>query len=134
MKTIENVILDKVLRKEGFNKVRELSLKDGYTTDQVDIALKYITKRNLNIEIKDNDLFDIKDISTNKYLNTNIDFAMIIERGYDCLRDKLEYGLRKDSISSAMAQKLLEDLNGMFENIQYIIKYDGEKRYLSLKI
>lgn len=133
MKTIEDIIIKDVLIKEGFNKVRELALEDGYTSSQVDTALKYIAKNKLDIEIKKDDLFDIKDISSNEYLDTNISFNMVIERGYDSLRSILESRL-KEEISYSVAEKLLNELNSMFENIQYSIKENENGRYLALNI
>lgn len=133
MKTIEEIIIKDVLIKEGFNKVRELALEDGYTSSQVDTALKYIAKNKLDIEIKKDDLFDIKDISSNEYLDTNISFNMVVERGYDSLRSILESRL-KEEISYSVAEKLLNELNSMFENIQYSIKENENGRYLALNI
>lgn len=134
MKTIEDIIIKDVLIKEGFNKVRELALEDGYTSNQVDTALKYIAKNKLDIEIKKDDLFDIKDISSNEYLDTNISFNMVVERGYDSLRSILESRLKEEEISYGVAEKLLNELNSMFENIQYSIKESENGRYLALNI
>lgn len=134
MKTIEDIIIKDVLRKEGFNKVREMALEDSYTPNQINIALKYIAKNKLHIEIKEDDLFDIKDMSSNEYLDTNISFNMVIERGHDSLRNILESHLREEEVSCDITEKLLKELNSMFENIQYTIKETEDGKYLALNI
>lgn len=134
MKTIEDIIIKDVLRKEGFNKVREMALEDNYTPNQIDTALKYLAKNKLHIEIKEDDLFDIKDMSSNEYLDTNISFNMVIERGHDSLRNILESRLREEEVSCYIAEKLLKELNSIFENIQYTIKETEDGKYLALNI
>ena len=134
MKTIEDIIIKDVLRKEGFNKVREMALEDSYTPNQIDTALKYLAKNKLHIEIKEDDLFDIKDMSSNEYLDTNISFNMVIERGHDSLRNILESRLREEEVSCYITEKLLKELNSIFENIQYTIKETEDGKYLALNI
>ena len=134
MKNINDIAMASVLTNQSVNKVREIALKGGYVSSQIDVALKYIVKSRLTVEIKENGLFDIKNESNNEYIDIDIDLNTVVERGHDCLRSMLEHNLREDEVSLSMANKLLEHLNGMFENIQYTIKENEEGKYLALNI
>lgn len=134
MEHINDTVMASVLTNQSIKKVREIALKDGYVSSQIDVALKYIVKSRLTVEIKENDLFDIKNESNNEYIDIDIDLNTVVERGHDCLRNMLEHNLREDEVSLSISNKLLEHLNGMFENIQYTIKENEEGKYLALNI
>ena len=118
-----------------FKTVKLIALNNGYTENQIEIALKYIDKSNLSIKLKNDSLYDVVNEQTGEYLDESISLEMVIERGFDCLRNDIEKYLRDNSsVDMNLVNNLLFELNSMFENSQYTIKELDGVKYLSLNI
>lgn len=129
------IIKDMLKNTKKFESLKSIALNNGYTELQVNTALEYIEKYNLVVEIKNNSLFDILNKETDEYIDKDISLDMVIERGYDCLRSIIESYLRYNCYRDIdLINNLLNKLNAMYENTQYVIKESNELKYLALSI
>lgn len=133
---MEGVIIKDMLKDtRNFESLKSIALNNGYTESQVNTALEYIEEYNLAVEIKNDSLFDILNKETNEYIDKDISLDMVIERGFDCLRSIIENYLRSNShIDMDLINNLLNKLNAMYENTQYVVKELDGLKYLALSI